>query len=117
MTQITQTYAVVFEQSPNNYCAYVPDLPGCVSTGDTREEIRAMIREAITFHIELMVEHGEPFPEPRMSLAEAAAYHRDAIAEYDEETLAMFAPPSPDRPTTFAMVDVAVSAPHAARTG
>ncbi|MXY79539.1 MAG: hypothetical protein F4Y94_07610 [Chloroflexi bacterium] len=115
MTQRKQTYAVVFEQSPNNYCAYVPDLPGCVSTGKTLDEMRAMIREAIAFHIEGMVEHGEAFPEPRMSLAEAADYHRDAVAEYDEETLAEFAGAGPDLPTTFEMVDVEVSAPQAAR--
>ena len=33
------TYAVVFEQAPNNYCAYIPDLPGCISTGRTWEEM------------------------------------------------------------------------------
>ena len=48
-------YAVVFERSPNNYGAYVPDLPGCVSVGDTWEEMQAMITEAITFHIEDML--------------------------------------------------------------
>ena len=43
-----QKYAVVFERSPNNYGAYVPDLPGCVSVGDTWEEMQEMIKEAIT---------------------------------------------------------------------
>ena len=41
-------YTVVIESSPNNYAAYVPDLPGCVATGSTREETLAEIREAIT---------------------------------------------------------------------
>ena len=40
------TYAVVFEQTPNNYCASVPDVPGCVGAADSRDEMRAMIREA-----------------------------------------------------------------------
>ena len=48
-------FAVVFAQTPNNYGAYVPDLPGCVSVGDTWEEMQDMIKEAITFHIEDML--------------------------------------------------------------
>ncbi|MDO8671902.1 MAG: type II toxin-antitoxin system HicB family antitoxin [Dehalococcoidia bacterium] len=57
-------YAVVFEQTPNNYSAYVPDLPGCVATGKTHEDVEANIREAIAFHLEgLRLEH-EPIPEP-----------------------------------------------------
>ena len=58
-------YAVVIEKVPDsNYSAYVPDLPGCVSTGDTREEIERNIREAIEFHLEGMREDGDPIPEP-----------------------------------------------------
>ncbi len=57
-------YAVVFEQTPNNFAAYVPDLPGCVSTGATRVDIERNIREAIAFHIEGIRLEGEPVPEP-----------------------------------------------------
>ncbi len=58
-------YAVVIEKAPgSNYCASVPDLPGCVSTGDTLEEVRRNIREAIEFHLEGMREDGDPIPEP-----------------------------------------------------
>ena len=53
-------YAVVFERTPNNYCAYVPDLPGCISTGKTWTEMKEMIQEAITGHIEVMLEYGDP---------------------------------------------------------
>ena len=53
-------YAVVYERTPNNYCAYAPELPGCISTGKTWDDIREMIREAITFHLEDMAENGEP---------------------------------------------------------
>jgi predicted RNase H-like HicB family nuclease len=62
-------YAVVIERTPNNYSAYVPDLPGCVSAGATREEIEGAIREAIGFHLQGLREDGEPIPEPT-SLAE-----------------------------------------------
>ena len=57
-------YAVVIEQGPDNLSAYVPDLPGCVTTGKTVEEIERNIREAIGFHLEGMREGGEPIPEP-----------------------------------------------------
>lgn len=57
-------YAVVIEQGTNNLSAYVPDLPGCVTTGQTMEEIECNIREAIGLHLKGMAEDGEPVPEP-----------------------------------------------------
>lgn len=45
-------YTVVMERTPNNYSAYVPDLPGCVATANTREALLEEIRDAIEFHIE-----------------------------------------------------------------
>jgi predicted RNase H-like HicB family nuclease len=45
-----------------NFCAYVPDLPGCVSTGSTVNEVTANIHKAIELHIELMLEQGEKVP-------------------------------------------------------
>ena len=57
-------YAVVFESTPNNYSAYVPDLPGCVATGDSPEEVERLIREAIAFHLEGLREQRESPPEP-----------------------------------------------------
>ena len=56
-------YAVVLERSPHNYAAYVPDLPGCVATGSTRQEVEHNIREAIAFHLEGLREDGLPIPE------------------------------------------------------
>ena len=63
-------YAVVFEKAPNNWAAYVPDLPGCVTTGRTIEETRRLIAEAVEFHIEGMRLRGEAVPEPS-AVAEA----------------------------------------------
>ena len=57
-------YAVVIEKAPNNYSAYVPDLPGCIATGATVAETEAQIREAIEFHLEGMREDGVPIPSP-----------------------------------------------------
>lgn len=62
-------YAVVIERAPDsNYSAYVPDLPGCVSTGETKEEVERNIREAIEFHLEGMREDGDPVPDPGASV-------------------------------------------------
>ncbi len=55
-------YAVVIERAEGNYSAYVPDLPGCVATGATLEEVESEIREAIAFHLEGMREDGLPIP-------------------------------------------------------
>ena len=104
-----QRYAVVFEQSSNNYSAYVPDLPGCVSTGGTWEEIQEMVREAIVFHIEGMVMGGEPLPEPRSSLSEAETYHEESLSEYAKDTLAEFEGEGSEPPAIFGMVEVEVA--------
>lgn len=57
-------YAVVIEKGNTSFGAYVPDLPGCVAVGETREEAMTLIREAIEFHLEGMKEDGEDVPEP-----------------------------------------------------
>jgi predicted RNase H-like HicB family nuclease len=55
-------YAVVIEKAGNNFGAYVPDLPGCIATGATMEEVEALIREAVEIHIEGMLEDNLPLP-------------------------------------------------------
>jgi predicted RNase H-like HicB family nuclease len=57
-------YAVVIERAASNYSAYVPDLPGCVATGASVEEVEARIREAIAFHLDGLREDGLPVPQP-----------------------------------------------------
>lgn len=57
-------YAVVIEKVGRNYGAHVPDLPGCVATGDTVEEVEKSIRTAIEMHIEGMLEDGMSVPPP-----------------------------------------------------
>ncbi len=57
-------YAVVIERAPQNYAAYVPDLPGCVATGSTREEVEENIRIAIEMHLEGLREDQQPIPKP-----------------------------------------------------
>ena len=60
-------YTIVIEKAPGNYSAYVPDLPGCVATGATREEAIREIETAIVLHIESLREHGEAVPAPQCS--------------------------------------------------
>ena len=57
-------YAIVIEKAEANYSAYVPDLPGCVATGASIEEVEREIREAISFHLEGLREDGQPVPVP-----------------------------------------------------
>lgn len=57
-------YAIVIEKAVNNYSAYVPDLPGCVATGATIQEVNQQIKEAIEFHLEGLREEGLSIPEP-----------------------------------------------------
>lgn len=57
-------YAVVIEKAEGNYAAYVPDLPGCVSSGETIAEVERNIREAIQLHVEGLKEDGLAVPAP-----------------------------------------------------
>ena len=99
-------YAVVYERTPNNYGAYVPELPGCIATGKSWQEIQAMIREAIVFHIEGLIQSGDPVPDPQMSVGEAMAYHVTSLSDAGESV--------PDLETTFGMAEVEITRPKTA---
>ena len=68
-------YAVIIEREEKGCSAYVPDLPGCIAAGNTEQEVRTLIKEAIEFHLEGMRHHGERIPEPT------------SICEYGEAVL------------------------------
>ena len=104
------TYAVVIEQTPSNYAAYAPDVPGCVSTAKSWDEMLAMIREALTVHIELLIEDGDAMPEPTMSIDDAIAHHSEALTETDEASLAEYRDAAPTISTTFRLVEIEVPA-------
>jgi predicted RNase H-like HicB family nuclease len=61
-------YSVVIEHGENSFGAYVPDLPGCVAAGETRDEVIQLIHEAIELHLESLKENGEPVPKPSSSI-------------------------------------------------
>ena len=70
-------YAVIIEAGAGNYSAYVPDLPGCIATGKTLDEVKQRMREAIAFHIEGLQEDGLPIP-PATSLCEYVELQEEA---------------------------------------
>jgi predicted RNase H-like HicB family nuclease len=70
-------YTIILEKAPNNYSAYVPDLPGCVAAGDTREETIRLIQEAVQEHIALLQELGDPVPEPTSEAHTVEAHAAD----------------------------------------
>jgi predicted RNase H-like HicB family nuclease len=65
-------YAIVIERAKHNYSAYVPDLPGCVATGESVADVERDIRDAIELHLEGLREDGLPIPKP------------DSVVEYVE---------------------------------
>ncbi len=101
-------YVVVYERSPNNYSAYLPDLPGCVSTGKTWEEIQRNIREAVTGHIEVMLEYGEPLPEEPMSMEEAVDHHNEPLDGPERKSLAQYDGEVPSISTSFGTLEIEV---------
>lgn len=65
-------YLVIVEKGETSYGAYVPDLPGCVAVGETKEEALELIREAIELHIESLRENGEEVPAPHSFVEKVA---------------------------------------------
>lgn len=66
-------YVAIFEKTATGFSAYVPDLPGCIATGDTKQAAEKNIYEAIIFHLEGLAEDGELLPET-MSEAETLVF-------------------------------------------
>ncbi len=62
---MTNRYLVVYAKSSQNYSGFAPDVPGCVSVGTSLEEMRSMLTEALSFHLEGTAEDGNPIPSPR----------------------------------------------------
>ena len=60
----TSEYLVIFEKTSTGYSAYVPDLPGCISTGATLPETQRSMQEALAGHLAVMRDFGDPIPRP-----------------------------------------------------
>ena len=64
----SKRYALVIEKTGTGYSAYCPDVSGCVAVGDTEQETRRNLQDALQAHFEAMREVGEPIPEPSSSV-------------------------------------------------
>jgi predicted RNase H-like HicB family nuclease len=62
-------YTIIIEDAGTNFAAYAPDVPGCVAAADTVEETRLLMEEALTLHVEMLREMGEPIPTPHTQAA------------------------------------------------
>ena len=58
-------YLVIIEESATGFSAFLPDIPGCIATGTTREEVEIAIRDGVEFHLDGIRESGDPVPPPR----------------------------------------------------
>ena len=72
-------YLAIIVKRGNGYSAFVPDLPGCVAAGETREETEELIRQAVAYHVELMAEDGELIPEPASTALEVEVERRENV--------------------------------------
>jgi len=63
-------YTVIIEEGESSYGAFVPDLPGCIAVGETKEEVLELIKEAMGFHIEGLREDGSTIPKPHYDFAQ-----------------------------------------------
>jgi predicted RNase H-like HicB family nuclease len=72
-------YVIVLEDAGTNFCAYIPDLPGCITTGPTIEQTVANIREAMAFHLESMRRDGDDIPPPTFRLGDPLEFADSAI--------------------------------------
>jgi len=77
-------YLVIYEQGGSGWGAYAPDLPGLAAAGKTLEEVKQLIAEGLEFHLESLLEHGDPVPEPHSH----AGVVRTEICETSQSRLA-----------------------------
>ena len=63
----SKDYLAVYVQSPSNFGGFFPDIPGCVTTGSTLEQVKERLQDALQWHLEAMLEDGEELPKPLTS--------------------------------------------------
>jgi predicted RNase H-like HicB family nuclease len=92
---MTKSYLVVFVKGKGDdagYMGYSPDVPRCISTGDNAEDMRAMMKEALEFHLEGLIEDGDPIPEPHTTKVEFDPAIKDEVDHYLVEWLSVSVP-------------------------
>ena len=91
---MTNRYLVVYAKMANNFSGFAPDVQGCCSTGETLEEMRAMLTEALTFHLEGTVEDGDPIPVPQTTQIDFPDANFEGVEYYIVEHLDIPVPPA-----------------------
>jgi predicted RNase H-like HicB family nuclease len=76
-------YLVIYEQGPDSWGAYSPDLPGCTAVGSSRDEVEQLMREAVEAHVDVLRSEGLAMPQPRASPATSRRKSRHAQASLD----------------------------------
>lgn len=95
---MNNNYLVVFAKCiASNFSGHAPDVPGCVSAGDTLEEMQAMMREALEFHFEALVADGEPIPEPTAENVEFKPEDFEDVEYFVVQKLAVKIPASAEQ--------------------
>ena len=88
MKKVNRRYLVVYGKVPgSNFAGSAPDVPGCVSAGDTLEEMRSMMLEALTSHFEFMAEDGEAAPEPSATSVDFPPEYFEDVEYFVVETM------------------------------
>ena len=62
-------YLIIIEEAESGFSAFLPDIPGCIATGATRDEVESAMQEGVEFHLDGLRESGEPVPPPRSTAA------------------------------------------------
>ncbi len=101
-------YVVVCEKTESSWGAYVPDALGCVSVGDTHEEALKLIKEALTGHIELMLEDGDPVPRQTTSMDDVIRSHLELVTEDFSDYLKDLDEPAPTIAVRFEPIEIEV---------
>ena len=99
-------YVAVFEKTSTNWGAYVPDVPGCVGVGGTWEETLETINEALTGHIELMLEDGDPVQEPATSIDDVIRSHLEFVSVDFGDLVSDIDEPSPTVAVRFEPIEI-----------
>jgi predicted RNase H-like HicB family nuclease len=94
-----QRFLVVYEHGKRNFSGFVPDVPGCISTGKTLPEMRRMMREALESHLQWMADDGDPMP---ISKTRSVEFTDEELSVADPEHYFIVESLSVDMPTTEA---------------
>jgi predicted RNase H-like HicB family nuclease len=108
---MTREYLVVYCKGKRNWGGYSPDVPGCISTGDSLPHMRSMMREALEGHLEVTAEYGEPIPEATTFNVDFEPEDWEGVEYFIVERLAVKLPRPAKQPRRKASTRTRISVP------